>query len=191
MDRRWYQTVYADPGAPGSVAAPTAGLHFTDSLLAGISALGCRRADVRLHVGAGTFKPIETQFVEEHPIHEEWLEAPARAVAELEAARARRGRVFAVGTTSVRAIESLPEPLHPRIRSDGYRGATRLMISPGYSFCWTDALLTNFHLPRSTLLALVAALLPEGIERLIEIYAEAVAERYRFYSYGDAMLVLP
>lgn len=191
LDRAWYQTVYADPAAAASVAAPTAGLHFTPELLDRIASLGVRRADLRLHVGAGTFKPVETDFVESHPIHEEWIEVPSAAVAALEAARKRQGRVLAVGTTSVRALESLPHPVDPRIRSSGLFGPTSLMITPGFEFRWTDALLTNFHLPRSTLLALVSALFPQGVERMRRIYEVAVAERYRFYSYGDAMLILP
>ncbi|MFG0327056.1 MAG: tRNA preQ1(34) S-adenosylmethionine ribosyltransferase-isomerase QueA [Phycisphaerales bacterium JB037] len=190
-DPRWYQTVYASE--PGSVAAPTAGLHFTPELLDALTDRGVARAEVTLHVGTGTFKPVETDILEDHPMHTEWCSIPR---ATLEAIRARRaggsGCVLAIGTTSARTLEGFAqlearhpgEPLPDHLETD-------ILISPGYAWRWTDALLTNFHLPRSTLLAMVAALLPEGIERLLEVYRVAVAERYRFYSFGDAMLVLP
>lgn len=191
LDQRWYQTVYADPNAQRSVAAPTAGLHFTPELLARARAMGVRTADLHLHVGAGTFKPIESELVEEHPIHEEWIDIPVATVEHLAAARSGHGRVLCVGTTSVRAVESLPHPLDDPAAERGFAGPTRLLITPGFRFRWTDALITNFHLPRSTLLALVAALFPEGVDRIREIYRLAIEHRYRFYSYGDAMLVLP
>ncbi len=191
VDRQWYQTVYADPDAARSVAAPTAGLHFTPEMLGRIDAMGVRRSRLHLHVGAGTFKPVQTEFVEDHPIHEEWFEVSATCMAELAATPKRGGRVVCVGTTSVRAIESLRRPIAPEVLARGHSGPTRLLITPGFGFDWTDALVTNFHLPRSTLLALVASLFPEGVERLAEIYRIAVGERYRFYSYGDAMLILP
>jgi S-adenosylmethionine:tRNA ribosyltransferase-isomerase len=191
LDRAWYQTVYAGQQA-GSVAAPTAGLHFTSGLLERLSHRGVQRADVVLHVGLGTFKPVETEFVEQHPMHEEWFSVPGEAIGSLRRARAEGRRVIAVGTTSARALESLPDyAIAGADEAGAVSGSTCLMITPGHRFCWVNGLLTNFHLPRSTLLALVAALLPGGVPALRRIYATAVAERYRFYSYGDAMLILP
>jgi S-adenosylmethionine:tRNA ribosyltransferase-isomerase len=187
-DRERYQTVYAR--APGSVAAPTAGLHFTPALLDALAERGVRRADVVLHVGAGTFRPIESEFVEEHPMHAEWCSMDAVAIEAVRATRASGARVVPVGSTAARTLESYAAAL------EGGRAApasllTRLLITPGYRFKWTDGLLTNFHLPRSTLLALVAAMLPgEGVEAIKRAYAHAVAERYRFYSFGDACLIL-
>ncbi len=186
VDRERYQTVYATE--PGSVAAPTAGLHFTPELLDGLSARGFGRVDVVLHVGAGTFKPVETEFVENHPMHAEWCTMSPAAVRSILDAREKGRRIIAVGTTAARTLESFaavigegaPETIE-----------TRLLITPGYRFRWVDGLLTNFHLPRSTLMAMVAALLPEpGVEHLKHLYARAIAERYRFYSYGDAMLIV-
>ncbi|MBL8746435.1 MAG: tRNA preQ1(34) S-adenosylmethionine ribosyltransferase-isomerase QueA [Phycisphaerae bacterium] len=191
QDRRWYQAVYANPQTRGSVAAPTAGLHFTSDLLDRLSALGVSRTEVALHVGPGTFKPIQTEYVEQHPMHAEWCRVSAAAVDSIEITRAAGGRIIPVGTTSVRTLESLPNPITDAIRREGFAAATRLLITPGYQFRWTDALITNFHLPGSTLLALVAALFPEGVPRLLDHYRQAVRERYRFYSYGDAMLILP
>lgn len=190
QDRRWYQTVYANPQTRGSVAAPTAGLHFTPTLLEHLAAKGIERTDATLHVGPGTFKPIQTEFVEQHEMHAEWCRLSSIAVESLEHTRAAKGRIIPIGTTSVRTLESLPNPLTDAERREGFTAETRLLITPGYEFRWTDALITNFHLPGSTLLALVAALLPEGTPRLIDLYKEAVGERYRFYSYGDAMLIL-
>ncbi len=184
-DRERYQTVYADP--PGSVAAPTAGLHFTPELLASLTAAGISRADAVLHVGVGTFRPIEAEYVEGHPMHAEWCSLQPGALTHLIRTRERDGRVVCVGTTTARTIESYAAIAGPEISA---RLQTRLLITPGYRWQYTDALLTNFHLPRSTLMALVAAMLPGGVEQLKAAYAEAVAERYRFYSYGDAMLVL-
>ncbi|TVQ64051.1 MAG: tRNA preQ1(34) S-adenosylmethionine ribosyltransferase-isomerase QueA [Phycisphaerales bacterium] len=188
LDRAWYQTVYASDAHAGSVAAPTAGLHFTPGLLARLESMGVRGADLALHVGAGTFKPVESAHVEEHPIHSEWCEVPGDTLRAVDEARARGGRCVAIGTTSARALESVPEG-----HADAWRGETRLLITPGYEWKRVDTLLTNFHLPRSTLLAMVAALFPEpgGVQRLLALYATAVRERYRFYSYGDAMLILP
>lgn len=202
LDRAWYQCVYADGAAStgsadgaasaGSVAAPTAGLHFTPELLRRLVERGVGRADVRLHVGIGTFKPVEAERLEEHPIHSEWVDVPGAAITAVKRARAARNRVVAVGTTSVRALESLPEPLPEGTRADGFAGETSLFITPGFRFRHVDALVTNFHLPRSTLLAMVGAMFGEdGVARLLEVYRAAVRERYRFYSYGDAMLVLP
>lgn len=184
-DRAWYQTVYADAERAGSVAAPTAGLHFTPALLDRLAAMGVGRAEVTLHVGLGTFRPVETEHVEEHPIHAEHAEVPAETMASIRAARAAGGRVIAVGTTTARALESVPGD------AEGFSGDTRLLITPGHRWRHLDGLMTNFHLPQSTLLAMVAALFPEGASRVRALYEGAVRERYRFYSYGDAMLILP
>jgi S-adenosylmethionine:tRNA ribosyltransferase-isomerase len=186
-DRTWYQTVFADPEQRRSVAAPTAGLHFTPALLDAVKAAGVARAEVTLHVGMGTFKPIAADVVADHPMHEEWYEVRADAVRAVRETARAGGRVLAVGTTSVRTLESLPNPL-PQADAT-LAGATDLLITPPYAFRHTDALLTNFHLPRSTLLALVAALI--GIDRLLDLYQTAIDRGYRFYSYGDAMLILP
>ncbi|MEL6498961.1 MAG: tRNA preQ1(34) S-adenosylmethionine ribosyltransferase-isomerase QueA [Planctomycetota bacterium] len=183
-DHDRYQTVYASE--PGSVAAPTAGLHFTPRLLEELRVTGVAREDVMLHVGSGTFKPVESEHVEEHAMHAERCEIRPGVLQRLRDRRASGGRVVAVGTTSCRTIESFAS------RGLGHGSIeTDLLITPGYEWRLTDGLLTNFHLPRSTLLAMVGALLPEGIERLKTIYGEAVRERYRFFSFGDAMLILP
>lgn len=184
IDRDRYQTVYAR--APGSIAAPTAGLHFTEPLLERLEAKGVARAAVTLHVGIGTFRPVEDDDPEAHEMHAERYSIPPEAVATIEAARAAGGRVWAVGTTAVRTLESVADA-EGRLRPDS--GETRLFIRPPYEFGVVDALITNFHLPRSTLLMLVAAL--AGYERTMHAYEEAVRELYRFYSYGDAMAVLP
>ncbi|MCA9290611.1 MAG: tRNA preQ1(34) S-adenosylmethionine ribosyltransferase-isomerase QueA [Phycisphaerales bacterium] len=184
LDRAWYQTVYADPSARGSVAAPTAGLHFTPDLLRAIDALGVHRETVLLHVGAGTFKPVTAPTLAEHEMHHERYTVPASTI---DALRRASGRRLAVGTTTVRTLESLPADLSTV--AGVVSGSTDLLIAPGWSFRHVDGMLTNFHLPRSTLLALVGAM--TGLDRLKAIYAAAIAEAYRFYSYGDAMLVLP
>ena len=186
-DRAWYETVYADPARRRSVAAPTAGLHFTPQLLDRLDARGVERIDVTLHVGAGTFKPVSAATLEAHVMHREWCEVGEHALARLRATRARGGRVVAVGTTSCRTLESLPDMLPDPVRGPVV-AETDILIAPGHRFRHVDALMTNFHLPRSTLLALVAALV--GLDWLKEIYAEAVAREYRFFSYGDAMLVV-
>lgn len=192
-DRRWYQTVYADPARRRSVAAPTAGLHFTPALLEAIDRKGVQRRHVTLHVGPGTFKPITAETVGEHDMHAEWYEASGEVIAALRAAKRARGegsprRVLAVGTSTVRTLESLPDPLPPE-GDASIIGETDLLIAPPYSFHCVDGMLTNFHLPRSTLLALVAAMI--GLDRLLAVYREAIEREYRFYSYGDAMLILP
>ncbi len=187
-DRQRYQTVFARER--GAVAAPTAGLHFTPQTFEALEAAGIERTFVTLHVGPGTFLPIRGETVEGHRMHEEVYEISPAAVEAIEACRARGGRVIGVGTTSLRALESAAVaaedaagvPLLPG------RARTRLFVKPGYRFQIVDGLLTNFHLPRSTLLMLVAAMV--GRERLLEAYQEAIAREYRFYSYGDAMLVL-
>lgn len=191
QDRSWYQTVYADPDQARSVAAPTAGLHFTPELLQALIVKGVERLEVTLDVGPGTFKPITTPTLETHDMHRERYEVPSETLESLNAMQARKkagesGRIFAVGTTSVRTLESLPDPLPVH---ESLTGTTDLLIAPPYDFRFVDGLLTNFHLPRSTLLALVAALV--GLERLLAVYEQAIREGYRFYSYGDAMLILP
>ena len=174
-----YQSVLAR--VPGAVAAPTASLHFDDALLARLDAAGVRRATVTLHVGAGTFQPMRSDRIEEHVMHAEWAELPAATVEAIAATRAAGGRIVAVGTTVVRTLESAPEPLAP------WRGDTRLFIRPGHRWKVVDAMVTNFHLPRSTLLMLVSAF--TGRETLLAAYAHAVEQRYRFFSYGDAMFL--
>ncbi len=180
-DRERYQTVYAR--APGSAAAPTAGLHFTPELLARLAARGVERTTVTLHVGPGTFLPVRTEEVTRHRMHEERYHVPQEAAAALDACRARGGRVVAVGTTAVRTLESAWKD--GRLRAGD--GRTRIFIYPGHSFETVDALVTNLHLPRSTLLMLVCAL--GGREQVMSAYELAVRKGYRFFSYGDAMLV--
>lgn len=182
-DRERYQTVFAR--APGAVAAPTAGLHFDPWMLDALAARGVERAFLTLHIGAGTFAPVRTERVEEHELHAEWLEVPADTCAAVERCRARGGRVVAVGTTSVRALETAARQgnLAP------FAGDSRLFIYPGFEFRVVDAIVTNFHLPESSLLMLVAAF--AGREQTLAAYRHAVARRYRFFSYGDAMLVTP
>lgn len=188
-DMARYNTVYARES--GSVAAPTAGLHFTPELLTALERSGVKRAEVTLHVGLGTFAPIRCEDVRDHPIHSEAIAISPEAVSALIAVRAADGRITPVGTTSVRAIESLPAGLDT-VADRGYRTDTDLFITPdnGFAFRFTDHLLTNFHLPRSTLLALVAALPGVGIDRLLGWYRVAIDAGYRFYSYGDAMLIV-
>ena len=183
QDREWYQTLFAQH--EGAIAAPTAGLHFTPKLLARLQQRGIGLTTVTLHVGVGTFKPVTVDQIEDHRMGAEWIEVGAEAVRAIEQARATGKRIVAVGTTVVRTLETAA-------RTDGqirpYRGETDMFMTPGFSFKVVDALLTNFHLPRTTLLMLVSAL--AGTECLRQAYAEAVRERYRFYSYGDAMLIL-
>lgn len=192
-----YQTVYARE--PGAVAAPTAGLHFDDAMLAHLDAMGVQRAWVTLHVGAGTFQPVRGSIAE-HVMHAERFRVPADTLRKAHAARQAGGRVIAVGTTSVRAMESaaasgaaLAQPAWrddaapTPANDDAITGDTRLFITPGYQYAWIDALITNFHLPQSTLLMLVSAL--AGMDPIRRAYAHAVAERYRFFSYGDAMFI--
>jgi S-adenosylmethionine:tRNA ribosyltransferase-isomerase len=182
-DRERYQTVFAR--APGAVAAPTAGLHFDQALLAACRLKGVRTATVTLHVGAGTFQPVRADDPREHRLHAERVEVSAAVCEAVEATRTRGGRVVAVGTTVVRSLESAAagDGLAP------FEGETELFILPGYRFRVVDALVTNFHLPESSLLMLVAAF--AGREAVLEAYRHAVEARYRFFSYGDAMLVTP
>jgi S-adenosylmethionine:tRNA ribosyltransferase-isomerase len=180
-DESRYQTVYA--AAPGAVAAPTAGLHFDEAVLAAIGARGVATARLTLHVGAGTFQPVRGDDIASHVMHEEWYSVPEATVGAIAAARARGGRVVAVGTTTLRALESAAAAGELRAQS----ARTRLFIVPGYEFRVVDRLLTNFHLPKSSLLMLVAAF--AGLENVRRAYAHAIAKRYRFFSYGDAMLI--
>jgi S-adenosylmethionine:tRNA ribosyltransferase-isomerase len=182
-DAERYQTVFARES--GSVAAPTAGLHFTDELLATLAARGVARAEVLLHVGAGTFKPVEVEDPAQHVMHEEWYSVSADAARTINDRRAAGGRVWAVGTTSVRTLESAAND-DGTIRHG--EGDTRIFIRPPYTFRAVDRIVTNFHLPRSTLIMLVAAF--AGYELTMRAYRTAVESGYRFYSYGDAMVVL-
>jgi S-adenosylmethionine:tRNA ribosyltransferase-isomerase len=182
-DKERYQTVFARE--LGAVAAPTAGLHFDEPLLARLRERGVDFGYVTLHVGAGTFQPMRAEDVADHVMHREWLNVGAELVEKIRRTRAAGGRVIAVGTTVVRALESatVEGVLHP------FAGETRIFIFPGYRITSIDGLVTNFHLPQSTLLMLVSAL--AGRDTILDAYRYAVAERYRFFSYGDAMLILP
>jgi S-adenosylmethionine:tRNA ribosyltransferase-isomerase len=183
-DRDDYQTLFARQA--GAVAAPTAALHFTEPLMAALARRGIEHTFVTLHVGAGTFLPVRTEAVEDHVMHAEWYEVPAGTAELVERTRGRGGRVVAVGTTVLRTLESAADA-DGTLRSGP--GETRLFITPGYSFKLVDRLLTNFHLPCSTLFMLVAAF--AGLERMRVAYAHAIAQKYRFYSYGDACLLAP
>ncbi len=177
-DSQRYQTIFAR--APGAVAAPTAALHFDDAVLADLAAQGIERASVTLHVGAGTFQPVKTENLAEHQMHSEWYEIPLPTLAALERCRQRGGRVVAVGTTTVRTLESWA-------RSGLATGDTNIFITPGFAFQVVDLLVTNFHLPKSTLMMLVSAF--AGYDQVMELYRHAIAQEYRFFSYGDAMLL--
>lgn len=178
-----YQTVYAE--RVGAVAAPTAGLHFTPALLERLGAAGIRHCFVTLHVGIGTFRPVESSTITDHAMQGEWLDVPADTVNQIHQTQARGGRIIAVGTTVVRALEGAAQAqaLRP------YQGKTNLFIYPGYQWRVVDGLMTNFHLPGSSLMMLVSALI--GRERLLQLYETAIQARYRFYSFGDAMVILP
>ncbi len=181
-----YQTVYAEQ--PGAIAAPTAGLHFTPELLERLQQEGIERAQITLHVGVGTFRPVETEEITNHQMHQEWIEVSQETVTKILATKAKGGRIIAVGTTVTRALEGAVK----QARSDtiqAFRGKTDLFIYPGYKWQIVDGLITNFHLPGSSLLMLVSALI--GRKRLLSLYQEAIALNYRFYSFGDAMLILP
>ena len=177
-DERRYQTVFARN--PGAVAAPTAALHFDEAMLARLDALGVARASVTLHVGAGTFQPVKTEQLSAHVMHSERYHVPAATIGAIAACQARGGRVVAVGTTSVRALESWAS-------TGQASGETCIFITPGFQFAVVDMLLTNFHLPQSTLLMLVSAFSGHG--HIMALYRHAIAQRYRFFSYGDAMLL--
>lgn len=183
QDPERYQTVYADE--EGSVAAPTAGLHFTPELLERIRGSGVAVASLTLHVGLGTFRPVQAENVEEHEMHAEYYSLDERAAGAINAARSSGGRVVAVGTTAVRTLETCAGPDGRVVAASGW---TRIFIYPGYEFRSVSALVTNFHLPRSTLLMLVCAF--AGTRNVLQAYAEAVEMKYRFYSFGDAMLII-
>jgi len=186
-DRERYQTVYNKK--PGAVAAPTAGLHFDEPLLAALQAKGVEFAFVTLHVGAGTFQPVRVDNVLEHQMHAEYIEVPDEVVAAVKACKARGNKVIAVGTTSVRSLESAAQIAKNNGKElEAYNGDTRIFIYPGYQFAVVDGLITNFHLPESTLIMLVSAF--SSREFVMNAYQTAIKEQYRFYSYGDAMLIL-
>ncbi|WP_417518220.1 tRNA preQ1(34) S-adenosylmethionine ribosyltransferase-isomerase QueA [Marinobacter sp.] len=180
-DRERYQTVYAKEA--GAVAAPTAGLHFDEGVLAALKARGVESTFVTLHVGAGTFQPVRVDRIDEHVMHSEIVHVPEEAVEAVNRTRARGGRVVAVGTTSVRSLESASRGGYLRT----FRGETDIFIHPGYRFETVDALVTNFHLPESTLIMLVSAF--AGYQHVMHAYHDAIAEKYRFFSYGDAMFI--
>ncbi|HVL01003.1 MAG TPA: tRNA preQ1(34) S-adenosylmethionine ribosyltransferase-isomerase QueA [Dongiaceae bacterium] len=182
LDQNRYQTVYAQ--TPGAVAAPTAGLHFDEPLLERLRATGIEAAFVTLHVGAGTFQPVRADDIRDHRMHAEWLEVSEQTVAQIQATKQRGGRVIAVGTTSVRCLETAAQSGELQT----FRGDTRIFIYPGYEFRVIDGLITNFHLPESTLIMLVSAL--AGQDNVLNAYHHAVAQEYRFFSYGDAMLIV-
>jgi S-adenosylmethionine:tRNA ribosyltransferase-isomerase len=183
QDREDYQTIFAED--EGAVAAPTAGLHFTADLMKTLQSAGIEQEFVTLHVGAGTFLPVKAEDTQDHKMHEEWGEVPADVVERMKAAKARGRRIIPVGTTSLRLLESAARSGE----LSSFSGSTDIFITPGYRFRVADLLLTNFHLPRSTLFMLVSAF--AGLERMKSAYAHAIANRYRFYSYGDASLLFP
>jgi S-adenosylmethionine:tRNA ribosyltransferase-isomerase len=177
-DAARYQTVFAKN--PGAVAAPTAALHFDEALLSQLDAMGVHRAHVTLHVGAGTFQPVKTENLSEHKMHSEWYNVPVATVEAIAACKARGGRIIAVGTTTVRTLESWA-------RSGQVTGDTQIFITPGFQFQLVDMLVTNFHLPKSSLMMLVSAF--AGYEHIMDLYRHAIANEYRFFSYGDAMVL--
>jgi len=177
-DEKRYQTVFARN--PGAVAAPTAALHFDEAVLAALAARGVQQASVTLHVGAGTFQPVKTENIAEHRMHSEWYDVPGSTQAAIAATRQRGGRIVAVGTTTVRTLESWAS-------TGQASGDTSIFITPGFQFRVVDLLVTNFHLPKSTLMMLVSAF--AGYDRVMALYRHAIAQRYRFFSYGDAMLL--
>ena len=182
LDEDRYETIYADPDKKESVAAPTAGMHFDEGLLNKLQHKGVEFGYVNLHVGAGTFQPVQTDHIEDHVIHKELVEVDAELIDQVKRIKASKGKIIAVGTTSVRAIETAfqDEP-------SAFKGETSLFIYPGYKFKVVDHMITNFHLPKSSLLMLVAAFI--GYEKMIDIYKIAIESEYRFLSYGDAMLL--
>ncbi|AWN13167.1 tRNA preQ1(34) S-adenosylmethionine ribosyltransferase-isomerase QueA [Salmonella enterica subsp. enterica serovar Derby] len=183
-DRELYQTVYSEK--PGAVAAPTAGLHFDEPLLAALREKGVEMAFVTLHVGAGTFQPVRVDTIEDHIMHSEYAEVPQEVVDAVLAAKARRNRVIAVGTTSVRSLESAAQAAKSDL-IEPFFGDTQIFIYPGYQYKVIDALITNFHLPESTLIMLVSAF--AGYQHTMNAYKTAVEQKYRFFSYGDAMFI--
>ncbi len=181
-----YQTVYAEK--PGAVAAPTAGLHFTEELFSRLEQRGIDKTFVTLHVGVGTFRPVEVADVTTHQMHNEWVEVSAATVDKIRETQARGGRIFAVGTTAVRALEG-SAAASGDFSLQPFCGQTNLFIYPGYKWRVVDGMITNFHLPRSTLMMMLSAMV--GRPRLLDLYREAIDHQYRFYSFGDAMLILP
>jgi S-adenosylmethionine:tRNA ribosyltransferase-isomerase len=184
-DAERYQTVYAS--VPGSAAAPTAGMHFTDTMIDDLRRQGLQWAEVTLHVGLDTFRPVTAMRVSDHPVHREWCEVPIQTAQAIAGCRRRGGRVVAIGTTVARTLETLGRDWSDE-NPPSFAGFTDTFIVPGHRWTLVDGLVTNFHLPRSTLLMLVSAL--AGREVILEAYAEATRSRYRFYSFGDAMLIL-
>ena len=182
LDEDRYETIYADPNQKASVAAPTAGMHFDQELLNSLQSKGVEFGYVNLHVGAGTFQPVKTDHIEDHVIHKELVEVNSDLIDQVKRIKANKGKIIAVGTTSVRAIETAfqDEP-------SAFKGETSLFIYPGYKFKVVDHMITNFHLPKSSLLMLVAAFI--GYEKMMDIYKTAIEKEYRFLSYGDAMLL--
>ena len=182
LDEERYETIYADPNQKASVAAPTAGMHFDQELLNSLQSKGVEFGYVNLHVGAGTFQPVNTDHIEDHVIHKELVEVNSDLIDQVKRIKANKGKIIAVGTTSVRAIETAfqDEP-------SAFKGETSLFIYPGYKFKVVDHMITNFHLPKSSLLMLVAAFI--GYEKMMDIYKTAIEKEYRFLSYGDAMLL--
>ena len=182
LDEERYETIYADPNQKASVAAPTAGMHFDQELLNSLQSKGVEFGYVNLHVGAGTFQPVKTDHIEDHVIHKELVEVNSDLIDQVKRIKANKGKIIAVGTTSVRAIETAfqDEP-------SAFKGETSLFIYPGYKFKVVDHMITNFHLPKSSLLMLVAAFI--GYEKMMDIYKIAIEKEYRFLSYGDAMLL--
>ncbi|WP_019504979.1 tRNA preQ1(34) S-adenosylmethionine ribosyltransferase-isomerase QueA [Pleurocapsa sp. PCC 7319] len=183
-----YQTVYATK--PGAIAAPTAGLHFTPELLSKLQHQGIEQTQITLHVGIGTFRPVESEQITQHTMHQEWIEVSQATVAKILATKAKGGRVIAVGTTASRALEGAAREAQKSGKTlQAFQGKTDLFIYPGYQWELIDGLITNFHLPGSSLLMMVSALI--GRNRLLKLYQEAIALNYRFYSFGDGMLILP
>ncbi len=185
IDTERYQTVFNDPTKLASVAAPTASLHFDQSLLEKLKQKGIQQAFVTLHVGAGTFLPVRTDNIENHIMHSEWCDVPEATAKLIQETKARGNKVIAVGTTATRALESAAQASGSKIAA--WTGDTQIFIYPGYQFCVVDRLITNFHLPESTLLMLVAAL--SNRDNILNAYRHAVEQKYRFFSYGDAMLI--
>ena len=185
IDTERYQTVFNDPTKLASVAAPTASLHFDEDLLAKLAQKGVNKTFVTLHVGAGTFLPVRTTDIENHIMHSEWCEVSEEAAKLIQETQARGNKVIAIGTTATRAVESAAQACGGKIGA--WTGDTQIFIYPGYQFCVVDRLITNFHLPESTLLMLVSAL--SNKENILKAYQHAVANKYRFFSYGDAMLI--
>ena len=182
LDEERYETIYADPNQKASVAAPTAGMHFDQELLNSLQSKGVEFGYVNLHVGAGTFQPVKTDHIEDHVIHKELVEVNSDLIDQVKRIKANKGKIIAVGTTSVRAVETAFQ-----VEPSAFKGETSLFIYPGYKFKVVDHMITNFHLPKSSLLMLVAAFI--GYEKMMDIYKTAIEKEYRFLSYGDAMLL--